>query len=100
MITFQQARDLVAGDPEVRDLYPVDDFEVGQYGWGDNARFLIVAGTHKDVTGEGDFRNLTMDPPTIFINKQTGSVDIQVGLRPFTDPTAGMVPIGSRTPGE
>lgn len=94
-MTFQDARDLVAGDPDVRDYYPDEDFQVAEYGWQDSDKFLVVAGTRKDVTGLGDGA-MTLDPPCIFVDKSNGSVDLQFGLQALTDPTYGMKPVGSR----
>lgn len=93
-MTFQDARDLVAGNPDVRDIYPADDFEVAEYGWQDESKFLIVAGTQMDVTGEGDPDTLTLDAPTFYVDKTTGDVSVIYGLKSYKDPTAGMNPVG------
>lgn len=93
-MTFDQARDLVGGNSEVREIYPFDNFVVADYGWEDDEKFLVVAGTRMDVTGEGNFDDMTMDPPSVFVYKKDGEVVLKFGLRPLNDPTANMSPIG------
>jgi hypothetical protein len=91
-MTFADACVMVASEPAVRDIFPDDDFEVAGYGWEDASRFLVVAGTRKDVTGEGDFDSLTMDPPTMFVDKATGAVELVFGLEGTA--SDGMNPVG------
>lgn len=95
MISFDDARTLVFASPEVRESYPEDDFQVADYGWEDDSKFLIVAGTSRDVTGVGSLDDLTIDPPTIYVNKLSGNITVQFGLKSYGNPTAGMSPIGS-----
>lgn len=95
VITFSDARMLVEGFPEIRDVYPSDDFHVAEYGWEDDSRFLIVAGTYADVFGGTDIDSLTMDPPTVFVDKTTGDISVIYGLKSYRDPTSGMTLIGS-----
>jgi hypothetical protein len=91
-MTFSDACALVASEPEVREIYPADDFEVASYGWEDATRFLVVAGTHKDVTGEGDYRSLTLDAPSFYVDKSTGDVNVVYGMEGSA--SDGMIPVG------
>lgn len=94
MISFEAARQIVADSVQVRRLYPVNDFEVGDYGWENDTEYRVVAGTHKDVTGEGSFDQLTLDAPVVFVAKATGAIRLWYGHR-LENPMAGMTPIGT-----
>lgn len=89
MIDFNTARTLVGGNPDVRNLYPVGDFIVADYGWEDDQRFLVVAGTNRDVTGKGD-GPITYDGPVIYVSKQSGELTMLYGLQVIGDPASGM----------
>ena len=91
---FNDARIIVGGNPSVRSLYPDDDFMVAEYGWQDGQRFLVVAGTRRDVSGEGQ-GPVTFDGPIIFVDKQSGAIELLYGLQVIGDPTAGMTPVGA-----
>lgn len=93
-IDFEAARRIVAESSEVRALYPVDDFQVGDYGWENGAEFRVVAGTRKDVTGVGSFDELTLDPPLVFVSKSSGEIRLAYVSRLERSVLAGMTPIG------
>jgi hypothetical protein len=94
MITFDDARAAVADAAGVRSFYPENDFLIADYGWEDNNRFLIVAGTKADLF-DGDPDDVTIDPPIVFVDKTTGAVTAQLGLQVLGDPTDGMTAIGN-----
>ena len=95
-VGFEAARQLVAGSADVRAVFPADDFIVGDYGWESDTEFRIVAGTRKDVTGEGDAGSLTFDAPTILVDKASGAVRLVYWHRLMdANPAAGMQPIGA-----
>jgi hypothetical protein len=95
VIDFAAARKLVADAGEVRSVFPAGDFMVGEYGWESDTEFRIVAGTRKDVTGEGDSGSLTFDAPTILVDKTSGAVRLVYWHRLIdANPAAGMTPIG------
>lgn len=93
MIDFEDARRIVADSVQVRGFFPPGDFEVGDYGWESDSEYRVVAGTHKDVTGEGSFLELTLDPPVVFVSKATGVLRLWFGSR-LEGPLEGMRPIG------
>ena len=97
MIDFDAARQIVADSVKVRSLYPVNDFMVGDYGWENDAEYRVVAGTRKDVTGEGSFDQLTLDAPVVFVAKATGVIRLWFGHR-LESPMAGMTPTPSSKP--
>lgn len=95
MIDFEAARELVAGADEVRAVFPAADFMVAEYGFESDTEFRIVAGTRKDVTGEGDPGSLTFGCPTIIVSKTSGSVRLVYWHRLMDEnPAAGMTRIG------
>jgi len=95
-VDFEAARELVAGAAEVRSVFPAGDFMVGEYGWESDTEFRIVAGTRRDVTGEGDVGSLTFDTPTILVDKTSGAVRLVYWHRLIdANPMAGMTPIGA-----
>ncbi len=95
MIDFEAARKIVAGSDEVRACFPADDFMVGQYGWESATEFRIVAGTRKDVTGYGNFDQLTLDAPTVLVDRTSGAVRLVYWHRLVdSNPMAGMTQIG------
>ncbi|WNM74099.1 hypothetical protein SEA_NERGAL_8 [Mycobacterium Phage Nergal] len=93
MLTFDDARQVVATSTAVRAMYPPDDFEVAEYGWENRDVYVIVAGTHMDVTGEGEVDSLTMDAPARLVDKSTGELREVHGLM-GRDPAPDLQPIG------
>ena len=94
MIDFEAARQIVTDSVQVRECFPADDFLVGDYGWENATEYRVVAGTRRDVTGEGDFDSLTLDPPIVFVAKESGALRLWYGSR-LENPLAGMTPIGN-----
>ncbi len=95
MIDFEAARKIVADSFQVRAIFPPDDFVVGDYGWESDVEYRVVAGTRKDVTGEGGFESLTLDPPAVLVDKASGAVRLVYWHRLVDEnPAAGMSQIG------
>lgn len=97
MITFDQAREIVAQAKVVRDQYPPDDFVVAEWGWENRQLFVVVAGTKYDVTGEGDPGTLTMDAPARVVDKKTGELRELFGLI-GRDPAPNLREVGNWPP--
>ena len=96
MIDFEAARQIVTDSVQVRECFPADDFLVGDYGWENATEYRVVAGTRRDVTGEGDFDSLTLDAPTILVDKASGAVRLVYWHRlADPNPAQGMTPIGT-----
>jgi hypothetical protein len=94
MISFEDARILAEGFPELRDLFPLNDFGIADYGWEDKSKYLLVAGTLNEINGQADLMSLSVDPPSVYVDKTTGNISVQFGLKSYAEPTAGMTPIG------
>ena len=69
---------------------------VGDYGWESDTEYRVVAGTRRDVTGVGSFGGLTLDAPTVLVDKSSGAVRLVFWHRLVDpNPAAGMTPIGT-----
>ena len=97
MITFDEARDIVAASKVVRDQYPAGDFIVAKWGWENADLFVVVAGTRYDVTGEGNPDTLTMDAPARVVDKKTGELREILGLI-GRDPAPNLREVGDWPP--
>jgi hypothetical protein len=81
VITFDDARAIVAASTDVRSMYP-DEFEVVEYGWENDDVFVVAV------------RPVVFDAPDLLVDKQTGELRRVFGLL-GRDPAPGLRPIGS-----
>jgi hypothetical protein len=87
VITFEQARQIVAASPTMLELHPPGTFRVERYGWENSRDFLMaVDAERKFIPGDH-----------ILVSKRTGKLRlVPVPGLPwlFDEPTDGMTPIG------
>jgi hypothetical protein len=86
VISFAEARAIVAASPEVAEFYG-DGFTVRTWGWH-NAELIVV-----DAQG-ADGREM-MDAPHTSVDKQTGELTLHYGLLGSL-PARDLTPLGHR----
>lgn len=84
MITFDQARAIVAASDSVRQMF--GPFTVADYGW-ENAEVFVMA-------AEPDSGLAVIDGPELLVDKRTGELTEVYGLL-GDDPVPDLVPIGT-----
>jgi hypothetical protein len=71
MITFEEARDLVAADE--RDSWTLGTYMVATYGYEDDTHFLVVSGARESIV-DGDINFAVFDQPATLVNKTSGAI--------------------------
>lgn len=84
MITFADARKVVAAAPAVREFFG-EGFTVDEYGWQNDDVFLMSIDTADGVA--------PFDAPALLVDKRTGELREVFGLL-GREPAPGLRPIG------